>query len=384
MPGHERPHGRHRQGPSLEVSEPAATRVAVIAESRVHGGAERYLHRLWSTPGPGGVEATLYGHVPGWAEAGLPQVEVPFGPKWGRRTIVRGLLRAPRERHLVGTALRRDAPHVAHMQFKREQLALTGPVSSLVPVVWTEHGPLPGGHLGQALSRAYRTAARKVELIVCVSDIVAESVSRVVAPTTRLEVLPNAIDTRLFTPSGQQDRRQEKQAWGLDPDAPLVLWLGRFDEGKLPELAVSAMVASGMQFLMCGDGPLGARVRHLAEASAVGRVLPFHPEPHRLLAAADVLLFTSDGRGEGFPTVLLEASASAVPVVMNASSGFGHVADATAGLGVEADARALADALGHVVGEPAHLRTARRSWAEQFDVRVLRERYDGLLREIVG
>ncbi len=355
--------------------------VAVVACSDTSGGAERYLTRLYGGPGLGpGATATLYGRLPGWDRTGLPQVAVPLGPKWSRRAWRSNLCCLGSDRQRVRETFAARTPSVFHLQFKREQVLLTPMLSRLAPVVWTEHGRFATGALGHGLAAAYRRAAAHVQEIVCVSELVAESLEPVVGSVTRLRVVSNSVDTSQFRPADPRRRRWAREALGVPPDGPLVVWLGRLDAGKLPVLAARALLACGAQALLCGAGPMAGQVQQVLSTSPRTRLVPRTDRPEDLLAAADVVLFTSDGRGEGLPTVLLEAAAAALPVVLNTGSGFGSVAEGFLGTTTGDTVADLVGGLHRALGEdPAVGAASRRAWAVERDVVGWRARHAELL-----
>ncbi len=82
-------------------------------------------------------------------------------------------------------------------------------------------------------------------------------------------------------------------AAGLDPEAPVVAYLGALAPEKAPALAVEAVAAvPGAHLVMAGSGPLTDQVAQQAERLAPGRVhlLGVVDDPARVLAAADVVV----------------------------------------------------------------------------------------------
>lgn len=92
--------------------------------------------------------------------------------------------------------------------------------------------------------------------------------------------------------------------------------------------------------------------------------------------------------GEGVPRVLLEAAASGVPVVTADEPGCREalVEGETGALVGREDARAIADAVGHILGDPARLaqmRAASRALAErQFDIEAITEAQVAVYRSV--
>jgi glycosyltransferase involved in cell wall biosynthesis len=136
--------------------------------------------------------------------------------------------------------------------------------------------------------------------------------------TSDIEVVPNGIDTERFTPEGPESDC-------ISSDGPVVLFVGRFVNGKRPRRAVKAFAKvldeyPEAEMHMCGDGPLREEleslVRELGIESAVTFLgyIPYDKMP-AVYRCADVFLLPS--RTEGVPRTVLEAMASGVPVVVS-------------------------------------------------------------------
>jgi glycosyltransferase involved in cell wall biosynthesis len=131
--------------------------------------------------------------------------------------------------------------------------------------------------------------------------------------------IPNPVQLPL--PSTQP--RVDPQQW-LQPDAPVMLAVGRLNEGKRFDMLLRAFAQAcagqhgtqRWQLAILGDGPLHASLLELVNSLGLqGRVCL----PGRVgnvgdwLARADAFAMTS--RYEGYPNALLEALASGVPAV---------------------------------------------------------------------
>ncbi|MFN2591042.1 MAG: glycosyltransferase, partial [Actinomycetota bacterium] len=149
-----------------------------------------------------------------------------------------------------------------------------------------------------------------------------------------LRVVPPGVDRALFAPS---DGRAAKARLGFGA-RPVVLFVGRLQPFKGPEVAIRAMgIAAARAPRTAGDallvlvgGPSGVggdevnRLRAVASSVGLaGRVLFVPPQPHARLAefysAADMVVVPS--RSESFGLVALEAQACARPVVGAAVGG---------------------------------------------------------------
>lgn len=352
-----------------------------VCQTDASGGAERYLKLLYSRLHALGHNVQLVGSVPGWDDTGLPSTDVSFGPKWDRRTILTGVPRLPRERRAIERVVSRMPVDVFHAQFKREQIGLTDLLRRHAPVIWTEHGRFPQGGKGRALAAGYRRAARNVAAIICVSELVAENVRAVVGPEGRIEVVPNAIDTEAVHVTTAAERRAARVALGLpDPDVKVLAWVGRASPGKLPLLAAETGRRFSGVTVIAGDGQLAPELRARTDGDRV-RYLGFQPDPSCVYRAADALLFTSDGSGEGMPYTLLEAAAHGLPIVANRGSGLGTLVEAAGGRVVADDPAALA-AAAEAASTDAPDRP--RAWALANDLGLWAQRHAYIMRSVTA
>ena len=208
----------------------------------------------------------------------------------------------------------RDPFDAFHLQYKREQILLTRPLSKLAPVVWTEHGTLSSGWKGRLLRPVYRLAARRVSHLVTVSDEVAESVNAA-GVTCAVSTIFTAVDERRFRPaSGAQERSAARDRIGVQTSATLVSVISRLHPHKRIERAIDAIGASDrFRLLIAGTGPSEAALRAHAVDHPVD-FLGWIDDPVDVHMACDIALLPLSPT-EGLPTSLVEAAASgSVPV----------------------------------------------------------------------
>ncbi len=130
-----------------------------------------------------------------------------------------------------------------------------------------------------------------------------------------VEVLGRGIDTELFTPARRDARLRAD--WGVEEDAPAVIYVGRLAAEKNLQLAVRAFhalrdVQPGARFVLVGDGPLAARL-HAEHPDFIFCGMRTGTELAAHYASGDLFLFPS--LTETFGNVLLEALASGLAVV---------------------------------------------------------------------
>ena len=212
-------------------------------------------------------------------------------------------------------------------------------------------------------------------------------------------IVPPGVDAGRFVPLDADARAEARADLGLPPGAQVVLGLSRLVPRKGMDTLIRAagMLAPGRPDLVlaiAGKGRDLPRLRELGVRSGapvrfLGRV-----DDERLPAAygcADVFAAPCRSRWagleqEGFGIVFLEAAACGVPQVAGDSGGAAEaVADGETGIVVRrpSDPRAVADAVGALLDDPARRRTmgdaARRRAVERFSYDELARRLDACL-----
>ncbi len=361
-------------------------RSAVVCQSPVPGGAERYLKQLYPRLQGLGHRSYLIGHVPGWAdEVGLPVVPARFGPKWGGRRTLKLITRLPMEQSEVYRLIRRDGADadIFHVQFKREQIGLTRVLDSVGPVIWTEHGRFTPGIEGRLLATGYRAAAQRVGAIICVSELVATDVRRIVGDRVRIEVIPNAVDSSKILPPTEEERVRARRLFGIPEREVVMAWVGQIHPGKLPLMAARVGQAFGGITLMAGKGSGEASLREATDGTRV-RFLGYQKDPASVYCAADVFLFTSKGSNEGYPTYsILEASAHGLPIVANIGSGIGNLLEGAGAL-IGGDDPAELAALAMTAASDRRRSDLARSWSVAHDIEKWALAHDRVMREVAA
>jgi len=133
-----------------------------------------------------------------------------------------------------------------------------------------------------------------------------------IAPALRVLVAPMPLSTELANARARGAELRAKNGPGLNVVA------ARLVASKRIERAIEHVATTGGRLVLVGDGPrraplLGAARRRRVDVIATGAVR--HDEALAWIAAADLLLAPL-ARGEGAPTVVREARALGVPVVV--------------------------------------------------------------------
>jgi phosphatidylinositol alpha-mannosyltransferase len=202
-------------------------------------------------------------------------------------------------------------------------------------------------NLGYQLFQPYlRRQFARIAVPIAVSEPARAFVARYFPGAYHL--LPNGVDLERFAP--RPPRRDGR---------PTILALGRLDPRKGLEHLIDAVPAleqalGPVRLIIAGDGPRADSLRRRARAGSIEFLGPVARErTPDLYAAADCLCAPAT-RNESFGIVLLEAMASARPVVATDLSGYRRVVAAgeTGWLVPPGDPEALAQALASVLVDP--------------------------------
>lgn len=245
------------------------------------------------------------------------------------------------------------------------------------PIVTTEHSTR-NRRSGKWYWKPFdRWVYRRFDSVIAITDRTREQLSEQVGPLLRATVIPNGVD-------GQKFRDAEgygKSLFTADPDAVLLLTLGRFSEAKDQDTVIRALRALPDRFhlLLAGDGVRRQSCERLAENLGVaGRThfLGNRTDVPALLKTADALVMSS--HWEGLSVAAIEGMAAGKPVVASDVPG---LVESVGGAGIlfpHADADRLAAEIAALFADPEYcravaLRCAER--AETYDIRTMCDRY---------
>lgn len=238
-------------------------------------------------------------------------------------------------------------------------------------------------------ARRPRTALllRRASAVVALWDEAARVLrTQLWVPAERVHVIPNGAPPTRFVPADQRAKAGMRRRLGLEPDAPVVAYLGSLAPEKRVDLAIAAVaLLPGAHLAVAGQGPERPALERHAQEQAPGRVHFLGPtaEPAALLGAADVVVLPS--RTEGLPAVLIEAGLCGVPVVATDVGGVGEiVVHGQTGLLVPfGDASALSGALASALGRHQAMGSAaRRHCLQHFAMGSVGDAWGALLSEV--
>lgn len=135
-------------------------------------------------------------------------------------------------------------------------------------------------------------------------------------PTERISVIPNGANPAVFSPANPADKLRARARFGVEPDEPLILYVGALAPEKGVDLAIEALeLIDRARLLIVGHGGYADSLRRLAEEICPGRVTfaGAVSNMQEAYAAADALVLPS--RTEQMPAVIIEAGMCGVASV---------------------------------------------------------------------
>ena len=186
---------------------------------------------------------------------------------------------------------------------------------------------------------------------------------RALGVQTPCRVVPNGIEAAAYR---TRPRPELEACWGLAADAQVILFLGRLHPVKGADKLLRAFLAIHTQFpqailVMAGPDEWGieSQFRRAIHQAGLSKQVIFPGmvsggDKLDWLARADLFCLPSDA--EGFSMAVLEALASATPVLLSPGCHFPEVEAVGAGRIVTPDLETLAGALADLLVEPGRLR----------------------------
>jgi glycosyltransferase involved in cell wall biosynthesis len=231
---------------------------------------------------------------------------------------IRRKLPDPRPVLRLARIIRKWRPDIVHSHMVHANL-LARIVRFLAPIpvlICSARSIDEGGRFREIL---YRLTDSLCDLTTQVSHAGLERYVRVGAvPRHKIRYIPNGVDTERFKPN-LEDRLKFRKELGVEG----FVWLavGRFDPPKdypsmLQAFARVVHKHSNTILLIAGDGPLRKTMENLARELGIEKRTKFlgiRRDIPQLMNAADAYVMSSSW--EGMPNVLLEASATGLPIV---------------------------------------------------------------------
>lgn len=144
-------------------------------------------------------------------------------------------------------------------------------------------------------------------------------------PPSRIFHVPHCVDNERWsaqTEAARADGPALRARLGIPPGNRLVLFAGKFEPKKRPDLLISAFRQAAVpatSLLLVGDGPLAASLQTAAANARDIHFLPFQNQQElpAVFAAADLLVLPSEGPGETWGLIVNEAMAAGIPCIVS-------------------------------------------------------------------
>jgi glycosyltransferase involved in cell wall biosynthesis len=237
-----------------------------------------------------------------------------------------------------------------------------------------------------------RHLARRAERVVSLATSSIEHLTKQRFPSGRIVYIPNGVDAEKFRPRTPGETQRSPDDWPAG--GPIVISVGRLVAVKAFDVLLDAWAMvlhhhPEAHLAIAGDGPLReSLLQQAVELGIAGRVTFFgrRSDVPELLRAADI--YVSSSRSEGMSNSLLEALASALPVVATrVGAAEDTVDDGVTGLLVPSEnAVAIAEALSTLIKDPLRRRgmaeRARARAMRDFEVSIVVDRYLRLYQDL--
>ena len=289
---------------------------------------------------------------------------------FGRRVSLSGDLKAF---FSLVKEIRSFKPHVIHTHTAKA--GFLGRIASIVSFhpsirVHTFHGHLLIGYFG-SFKRFLVVLAEKIlamfsHQLLAVGDKVRQDLLAAgVGTLKKFSLMPPGLQI-----GGLPNKIASQDFYGLSSQKLQCAFIGRVTRIKRPDRfldVVSEIERRGLniEFFIAGDGELleSCRARIAGEDLPV-KILGWQGNIERVLAAADIVILTSDN--EGTPLSLIQAGMSSLPVVTTRVGSVPEVViDGVTGFVTDLDVQEIADAL-EKIAKSAELRARMGASAQEF------------------
>lgn len=145
--------------------------------------------------------------------------------------------------------------------------------------------------------------------------------------SSRIKVIPNCIEPKIFD---KLNGKKIKDRYSISPEEKVLIFVGRLAREKNIEFLITCFKEMykeyrSIKLMLVGDGPESDRIKNLINKENLSGNVIFtgeinHKDIKDYYGAADI--FVSTSKTEVHPVVLLEAMASALPVVAVRAAGY--------------------------------------------------------------
>ncbi|MFC2020397.1 glycosyltransferase family 4 protein [Chloroflexota bacterium] len=352
------------------------------------GAASLYndIRVIYAYPDPSPQPGGLYRNSES-VEDGITTMRV----RYGRRLMIPGMLL----RYLgIFTAFRRLVkeswkPDIIHAHFFAAGVpALILRKMYKIPVIITEHTTSVATHSLSAFERKrLRFAMKRAQAILPVSHDLGSAIKDYYGINNWIHVVPNTVNTEVFSPSGQFTSKGKKAK-------KRMLLIAALNERKgVPYLleALSKIKNTRQDFVLniVGDGPNRSEYEKMARNLELDDIVKFHGrQPEIVGPMQECDFFVLPSLYENFGVVYIEAMACGKPVIATNAGGPREIVNESVGILVPPkDVNALKEAIEHMLDNyqsysPEKIaRYAKESFGYETVGRMLDQVYRSLARE---
>lgn len=228
---------------------------------------------------------------------------------------------------VLWSLLKRLRPAILHTyNLSAAEYAFTAAMAGVPVRIHAEHGRDASDP--QGLNRKYNLLRRLltpfIDRYVPVSGDLERWLRDVVGiPAAKIQLIDNGVDTERFIPVAPGAPAPD--LWGFGPGCFVIGSVGRIQDVKdhaslldafIAARASDAALAARLRLVLVGDGPLLAGLRDKASRAGLGESVVFAGARSDIAhVMQSFALFALSSIAEGMPVTLLEAMASALPVV---------------------------------------------------------------------
>ncbi|BAY17994.1 group 1 glycosyl transferase [Anabaenopsis circularis NIES-21] len=233
-------------------------------------------------------------------------------------------------------------------------------------------------------ARWEKQAFQRAQVVVAVSEKVAQELTNIGIPRDRIRVIVNGVDLQEFQPGVTS-----RQKLGLPEDVNLGLFAGdiRTPRKNLDSVLQALVQVPDLHLAVVGSTDGSPFPQLAADLGISKRVhfLGYRRDISEIMRSVDLFVFPS--RYEACTLVLLEALASGLPVITATATGGAELVTPECGivLADSDDVEALAAALSSLVGDRTLMQQmgqAARAVAEQYSWSTMAQTYMDLFEEL--
>jgi len=205
-------------------------------------------------------------------------------------------------------------------------------------------------------------------------------------PDKRIVLIENGIDTKQFHPTSLSEKKINKINLGLNPDLPVLIFIGSgFSRKGAWELVNAVKNSPKFQLLIIGHDKKIASLRKLVnklKANQRIQVLGPQHDVKKYLASADIFCLPSSY--DSLPNAALEALCCGLPVVITASVGLADIVKTEeAGTICEKEANSIAVAIEECWKNLSAYSENALELSKRYDISIANEKWLNLYNQLL-